>query len=240
MKLQNILFKFLTFSVLALPALAQKPAETLQQADSLFARGAYTKALPLYQELLAEERASPAMLLKMAYIQEGMGRIPEALYLLNLYYRETSDQETATHIKELAGRYELSGYDIIQEEYVRSLIRRYQVPIIGTLLALSLLLSSLIIYRRIKQQHKSVITTLFLLVLLGSLVYFVNFRPTYSKGILMQDNTYLMLGPSAGAGVLTQLKAGHRLEVIGQEDVWIKVVWNNQIAYVKAHLLRTV
>ena len=56
----------------------------------------------------------------------------------------------------------------------------------------------------------------------------------------MKDNTYLMRGPSAGAGVLTQLKAGHRLEVVGKEDVWIKVIWNNEVAYIKAGFIRTV
>jgi uncharacterized protein YgiM (DUF1202 family) len=104
----------------------------------------------------------------------------------------------------------------------------------------SFLLTILILFRRLRQQHKSIITTLFLLVLLGSLFYFVNYPPSYSKGILMQDNTYLMRGPSAGAGVLTQLKAGHRLEVVGQEDVWLKVIWNNEIAYVREGFIKTV
>ncbi|AHM62274.1 SH3 domain-containing protein [Flammeovirgaceae bacterium 311] len=240
MKLQNIIFKILTFSLLSLPALAAKPGEKLKIADSLFNQQAYTEALPLYQEVLEQNRASPAMLLRMAYIQEGLGHIPEALYLLNLYYRETSDEDAAARIKELAGRHDLSGYDIIEEEYLRSIVRRYQLPIVATLLALSLILSALILYRRLKLQHRSVITTLFLMVLLGGLFYFVNVRPSYSKGILMQENTYLMRGPSAGAGVLTQLKAGHRLEVLGREDVWVKVIWNNEIAYVKADFIETV
>lgn len=240
MKLQNIVFKFILFSLLALPALAAETPSTLQKADSLFSQRAYTEALPLYQELLEENKASPAMLLRMAYIQEGLGHVPEALYLLNLYYRETSDTEAAARIKELAGRHELSGYDIIEEEYLRSIIRRFQFPIVVTLLVLSLLLTGLIVYRRIRHRHRSVLTPLFLLLLLGGLAYFVNFRPSYSKGILVQDNTYLMRGPSAGAGVMTQLKAGHRLEVVGREDVWLKVIWNNEVAYVKEGFIRTV
>ncbi len=240
MKLQNIVFIFLLFSLLAPTARAQQTDAVLQQADALFEQRAYTEALPLYQQLLDENQASPAMLLRMAFIHEGLGHAPEALYLLNLYYRETSDEEAATRIKELAGRHDLSGYDIIEEEYLRSLVRRYQLPIVLTLLILSLMLTSLIVYRQLRYHHRSVITSLFLLVLLGGLMYFVNFRPSYSKGILMQDNTYLMRGPSAGAGVLTQLKAGHRLEVIGQEDVWIKVIWNNEVAYIRAPYIRTV
>lgn len=240
MKLQNIVFKILLFSALALPGLAAEPTAILQKADSLFNKRAYTEALPLYQQLLSDNQASPAMLLRMAYIQEGLGHVPEALYLLNLYYRDTSDEEAAARIKELAGRHELSGYDIIEEEYLRSLLRRYQPHIVTTLLVLSLLLTGLILYRSIRQQHRSIVTSLFLLVLLGSLAYFVNFRPSYSKAILMEDNTYLMRGPSAGAGVLTQLKAGHRLEVVGKEDVWIKVIWNKQVAYIRTGFIRTV
>ncbi|WP_161622718.1 SH3 domain-containing protein [Cesiribacter andamanensis] len=219
---------------------AQQSGSLLQQADSLFGQQAYTEALPLYQQLLEQQQASPAMLLRMAYIQEGLGHVPEALYLLNLYYRETSDEAAGTRIKELAGQHKLQGYDLIEEEYLPSIIRRYQLPIILTLLILSLLLTGLLLYRRIRQQHRPVLTPLFLLVLLLALGYFVNFQPEYTRGILMQDHTYLMRGPSAGAGVLTQLKAGHRLEVLGREDVWLKVVWNDQIAWVKVHLIRTV
>jgi hypothetical protein len=240
MNLQNLLLKILVFLALVQPLAARQPDTRLQAADSLFARQAYTEALPLYEELLDHQQISPAMLLRMAYIQEGLGHVPEALYLLNLYYRETSDEEAGTRIKELAGLHSLSGYDLIEEEYLRSIIRRYQFPIIATLLVLCLLLSGLLLYRRFKYQHRPVLTPLFLLVLLLALAYFVNFQPEYSKGILMQDNTYLMRGPSAGAGVITQLKAGHRLEVVGKEDVWLKVIWNDQVAYIKMQFLRTV
>lgn len=240
MKLQNIVFIFLLFSLLAPAARAQQAPALMQQADALFEQRAYTEALPLYEQVLRQNQASPAMLLRMAYIHEGLGHTPEALYLLNLYYRESLDEEAALRIKELAGRHELKGYDIIEEEYLRSLIRHYRLPIVLTLLLLSLLLTGLIVYRRLRYHHQSLITPLFLVVLLGGLLYFVNFGPSYSKGILMEDNTYLMRGPSAAAGVITQLKAGHRLEVVGQEDVWVKVIWDNEVAYIKAGFIRTV
>ena len=43
----------------------------------------------------------------------------------------------------------------------------------------------------------------------------------------------LMGAPSAGAEVLDILKVGHRVKVLGQQDVWLEIELDNQIGYVK-------
>ena len=42
-----------------------------------------------------------------------------------------------------------------------------------------------------------------------------------------------MGAPSAGAEVLDILKVGHRVKVLGQQDVWLEIELDNQIGYVK-------
>jgi hypothetical protein len=92
LKFQGVYYKFpvLLFFILLggiKPSWGQMPEERLQRADSLFEQREYTEAFSLYNTLLATDRVcSPAMLMKMAYIQEGLGDYSEALYYLNQYF----------------------------------------------------------------------------------------------------------------------------------------------------------
>ena len=51
---------------------AQRAEDEILQADSLFRAKQYTQSLSIYQSLLNKNSYSNAMLLKMAYIQEGL------------------------------------------------------------------------------------------------------------------------------------------------------------------------
>jgi hypothetical protein len=42
-----------------------------------------------------------------------------------------------------------------------------------------------------------------------------------------------MKGPSAGSSVVDVIDGGHRIEVVGRQDVWLKVLWDGSVAYVK-------
>jgi hypothetical protein len=61
-----------------------------------------------------------------------------------------------------------------------------------------------------------------------------------SRGITSDAATYLMDGPSAGASVIAVLSDGHRVDVIGKKDVWMKIRWEDEVAYVKENALRAV
>ena len=39
--------------------------------------------------------------------------------------------------------------------------------------------------------------------------------------------------PSAGASVVAILTAGHRVEVVGKKDVWLKIRWDGETVYIK-------
>jgi hypothetical protein len=55
----------------------------------------------------------------------------------------------------------------------------------------------------------------------------------FNRGIIADANTFVMAGPSPGSNVLERLGEGHRLDIVGKQDVWLKVRWRGQIAYVK-------
>ena len=80
------------FAILCSPLQAQGPVETLAIADSLFEARKYTESFKIYQEIHGQNQGSPSMLLKMAFIKEGLDDYPAALYYLNQYYLFTSNE----------------------------------------------------------------------------------------------------------------------------------------------------
>jgi hypothetical protein len=75
----------------------------------------------------------------------------------------------------------------------------------------------------------AVVTLLVLLVLF----YHVNIGGDVSMGIIGNAHTFLMNGPSPGSSVIDIVSEGHRVEIIGKKDVWLEVLWNGEVAYVK-------
>src|SRR5688572_32178846 len=88
----------------------------LQQADSLYEKKQYTQSLEHYQAILERKEYTPSMLLKMAYIEEGLGRVGQALYYLDLYYLATNDKFVLEKMEELSTKFNLKGYENRSEE----------------------------------------------------------------------------------------------------------------------------
>lgn len=241
--MQNILKKNPLFLYLLLcPLLIQAaPQDILQQGDSLFRARRYVQAFEHYQFLMEEEKkASPAMLLKMSYIQEGLGQIDEALYYLNMYYLQTTDEKVLDKMENLAEDNDLAGYDAGDFEFFISYYYRYYQQITLLLAALTFLFFALLIYRKRQGAQRPLATGIVLLIFLGLLFYQVNMGKDYGKGIIQMEETYIMSGPSAGAGVVDIISAGHRVDVLGHQDVWTRINWDGEIAYVKNKNLRNI
>lgn len=239
--MQNRVLKFIiliTLSLIGFTGNAQVSSHRLNQADSLFALKRYTQAFEQYQAVLANKEYSPAMLLKMAYIQEGLNQPGSALYYLNLYQLVSDDKAVIQKMEELAQKNNLDGYKATDLDRVLLIYKDYRAEITLALAAVMLFLFSLSFYFKIRK--KEPIVGLFItasIVAIGFLVH-LNFGEQLDTGIIMQPNTYVMSGPSAGASVISIVNEGHRVEVVGKKDVWLKIVWNGQPAYIKKeHLL---
>src|SRR5690554_1345453 len=109
-----ILVKYSIFLSLVMQSFViQANESTLQKADSLFATKNYQEALVIYKEILQEDQAfSPAMLLKMAFISEGLGDYPGTTLYLSKYYDYNPSPQLPEKIKELTNQTSLSGYAI--------------------------------------------------------------------------------------------------------------------------------
>lgn len=234
--IQRWLCKIVLAIVIATPALAQKTGFRLSQADSLYAKKQYTQSLEHYQEILAQHEYTPAMLLKMAYIEEGLNHPGKALYYLNLYYLATSDKGALDKMEELATRFSLEGYETSDADLALSFYHDFHQHISLTLGAIALFCMALILFwkRKGKRSIAAGTVVLFMLIIMG---VHVNLGDKISTGIIGEPNTYLLNGPSAGASVVSIVGEGHKFEIVGKVDVWYKVRFNEHTVYVKDHSL---
>jgi hypothetical protein len=219
------------------PCFAQNKVPMLELADSLFRQKKYLDAFSVYESVFNERKEySPAMLLRMAYIKDIREEYTEALYYLSLYHSQFPDRKVLEKISEIAQKNKLSGYELSDFEYVMLLYQRYIWAVTAFILAGFLAGLAYLFWR--KRMGKDVLYGAILLNL-GMALYFwaFNYGFHHQKGIVRNEKALIMNGPSAGGDVLEVIAKGNCLEVIGTEDIWYRVKWNDkekaQEAYVR-------
>ncbi|MEK6781961.1 MAG: SH3 domain-containing protein [Bacteroidota bacterium] len=234
--LKNVL-AFALFGFVFFNTLAQSSPIELKQADSLFQAKQYIQSFELYSALLKEKHHSSAMLLKMAYIQEGLGHTSMSLYYLNLYYRASHDEQALRKMEEIASKNSLEGYQPSSFSSLFAWLQQYSFQIVAMLLSLIMFFFALLVYQKFKQQKKPVIPGLLLVFLLAVLFTHTHVNDFLNVAIVSEPSTYLMSGPSAGSSVMGIIDEGHLLKILGKTDVWIKVNWKDQEVYIKENSL---
>lgn len=205
----------------------------LTTADSLFKARQYTQSFALYEKIYQSGRYSSAMLLKMAYIQEGLGHVSKSIYYLQLYHQATNDERTQVKIEQLADKNKLEGYASSDQAFLLHTLKKYKSQISIALFAITLFLLALVVYQKRKYKGRPVVAGFVLLAFLVLLFAQVNYSTDTHQGIVSDKATYLMSGPSAGASVVAIIGEGHQLKVINQKDIWLRVQWMDKEAFVK-------
>lgn len=213
---------------------AQPSSHRLVVADSLFKAKQYTQSLSHYQTILKEKQYSPAMLLRMAYIEEGLSNIGQAMFYLNLYFVATNDKSVINKMEDMAKKFDLEGYKTTDADQFLSFYHDYHFDITIFLAALSILLVTMIFYVKVKRKRKPIAPAILLVTFMIILFVHINFGERITTAIVSIPDTYVMAGPSAGAPVAAIITEGHRVEVVGKHDVWLKIRWKGEVAYVKS------
>lgn len=229
LKFLIIIFSIFGFAVVK----AQSSGHRLAVADSLFRAKQYTQSLSHYQTILKEKQYSPAMLLRMAYIEEGLNNIGQAMYYLNLYYVATNDKSVVNKMEDMAKKFNLEGYKTTDADQFLSFYHDYHFHITVFLAALSIFCLSTIFYVKVKRKRKPIVPTILMALVATVLFLHVNFGERITTAVVTVPDTYVMTGPSAGAPVAAIITEGHRVEVVGKHDVWLRIRWKGDIAYVK-------
>jgi tetratricopeptide (TPR) repeat protein len=217
-------------------ALGQTAGALLHQADTLFQARRYPESLRTYEQVLhGSGQATPAMLLRMAFIEEGLGQYTEALYYLNLYYRRHPRQAVAVKMEDIAARHNLAGYQFSDLDFFFIWYDRYYDYLMGGLLLLSLLLLALAARKKVKGRFVLIRHGVGLIVILLLNVALLNLHSDAGQAIVHHDGAYLMNAPSAGGRLVHIVPKGNRLAINGRQDIWLKTEWNGRPAYVRQH-----
>ena len=203
----------------------------LKLADSLFNQRKFTQSLALYKEIFDQKSYSPAMLLRMAYVEEGLGHTALSLYYLNIYYQATRNEQALEKMEETATALQLKGYEISPFDRFLLVLAAYRLPVIG-FLALGTMLFGISAFRQHGKDMQWFIV-LMQFVFGVALLFFINIDLRQDAGIVSKAPVYVMSGPSSGAKVVAIIGNGHRLEIDDKEDVWVKVIWDGREGWVR-------
>ena len=232
---------YANMSCLQMVCAQSRNSTALQQADSLYELHQYTESFRLYEQLFYEEQqASPAMLLKMAFIQEGLGEYSESLYYLNEYYLNTSDESAIEKMRELSTQYQLRGYDYSDSDLFYNLLRKYQYVIIYGLCAILLGVLAYMAFGKREHAEKPYGAGVAFVLAIALLFYVTNYSVRPTLAIIMDDHTPIMSGPSPGSDVVYISEKGHRVKIEGRKDIWTKIEWNGETAYIRENNLRPI
>jgi len=231
--LKWIFLVFLSAFSLLLPHQADcqvKAGTTLSTADSLFAEKKYKEALQHYEKILYEEEAySPAMLLKMGFISEGIGDFGKASLFLSKYYDYNPNPEVITKIKSLTGQSNLEGYQVSDQDRFLRLLLDYKTEITGASALLMLVFLILVFVFPAKR------TVFYYPAMLFLVLTFIsnNFLNKPDTGIITGGPVLIMDSPSSAGNLIRRVEAGHRVVITSSQDMWYEVEWGNKSAFIR-------
>jgi hypothetical protein len=212
-------------------AAAQSFDFQLKLADSLFQQKKYTESLKVYEEIYKQKASSPAMLLKMAFVEEGLGHTARSLFYLDNYYQLTRDDRALEKMEETATAFQLRGYAITPLDRFLMVITAWRIPLIAFLAIGTLVFALSAWFTKEKALAGFIVVVQFFFA--AALLFMINLDFKPNTGIVSRAPLYIMSGPSSGADVVAIIGDGHKLDIEGKEDVWVKITWEGKDGWVK-------
>ena len=230
-------FFWVLIAILSFNSLSAHPL--LKKGDSLYTQNKFTEAFEVYDSIYSNGQASPAMLLKMAYIKEGLGDYVNAIIYLSDYQKITNDRDAQEKISELANEYRLEGYEASDSDYLLHVVNKYRDLAIPVVMALTLL-SLAMIFRNRKNKRPQLPALVFQVFLLLLLFFLSNDFYIQKNAVVTKNESILMSGPSAGAEPVDVIDRGHKVRVFHQSGIWTAIEWNNQKVYIRRSRLAAI
>jgi hypothetical protein len=233
-------FILLPFCILASSTKSEKisvvkpslPPKSISKADSLFEQGQFGAVLPLYRAQIWQQRQiSARLLLRLAYAEHQQTHYAAELLYLNMALARQPRLNTWRQLVSLAQRQRLVGYPTTWQQEVRVQMQRYYYPVLQGLLSGAVLLAVGLLLRRQRTTRSAWLA--YGVYLLGTGAYLHWLRPA-PTGIVARSGVALMAGPGAGAAWLSTAAPGDRLPILGRQDIWLRVRWQERTAYVRA------
>lgn len=200
-------------------------------ADSLFQQRSYKEAMEIYHMNYQMGIYSPSMLLKMAFISEGIGDNENATLYLSKYYDLSPNPQTITKIKSLTGQTELVGYEVSDGMRFVLFLVEFKEIIVG---ALTLTLILTLIFLWSKGNKLTEARFYWPSVILITLIFVTNnFLKAQNAALVTNSPTLIVSEPSAGGEMVDLVEPGHRVKIRASKDIWYEVEWKDKIAYIR-------
>ncbi len=237
--MQNICSKLSGFVLVFLlllckPVYSQANNFTIKQADSLFNRQQYTEAFTLYEDILQQQRQySPQMLLKMAYIKEGLRDYTGAMYYLHLFYTKQPSRSVLKKMEELAQAHRLLGYEYNDLQFFKTQFSKHYMRILELMLLAAVVTVTVMVISWRKGHKFTPTFKVGFILYLFFILYYINFLNLGDAGIIKNNHVAIMSAPSAGASWVTTASEGHKVPITGEQDIWYEIKWKGEKAYIR-------
>lgn len=225
----------LSLCCLSVTGLAQPGRnDVLHQADSLFATGDQAQAARLYERSISKGKTpTDAMLLKLASAYEQQNNVPRLLYYLGVYFDRHPDDIVLRRMNDIARANNLSGYETDDLNYFYLFYRKYGIYLLLFLLipagyAFTVLVSKSLRKLPIPGRQKGVVFVYLLLLLV-----FTNLPQSIQSGITNRPRVFLRTDPSAAAPVAEVVGPGHKVNILGTKDIYLRVLWHNKLYFIR-------
>lgn len=211
---------------------------SISQADSLFSNKKYTESYLIYDSIFFEKKHySPQMLMKMAFVKEGIGEYEKALYYLNYLYFWHPDQRIADKMSNMAEKHNLDGYESSDLDLAFQLFTNYKTNISYSIITLLSLLLIGLLFIHFKYNNISYPLIALIIVFSGVLLYLNNFNPFDQKAIIKQNNSLVMSDASSASTLLETQQKGNRISILAEKDNWYLIEIEDTSGYIKKNQL---
>lgn len=232
--LKKIIFFFCFSLTLLQLAYSQSNVARLKKADSLYKSDNFIQAEVIYEQLLPNiEKPSTALFLKLAFLKEKKGDFLKTLYYLNKAYQQDPNEKILSKLNEIAQLHELKGYELNDFNFLILFYKQYSGFLIAIMLLLSIYIFFVLFTKRYKHNFIPIGQKIFLLIYIIGIGILLNLPDKYHQGIINRDGVLLRAEPSAVAPVVLMIDRGHRLNLIGGNDIWKRVYWDDKFLYLK-------
>lgn len=213
----------------------------LNKADESFQKKEYNKAYHLYDSLMKEEKVEDVIVwLRMSHLESMKGNTVESMYYLNKIYKTTYHEAVWMQMENLSDKAETDGVVLTDKEWVEQTYYNYQVYILLFFASITFLVFVFFIVHALRAEKVSLSRVVGLAVVLFILAAVNNLRLQSVDGIVHTEHVFMMKDASAASGHVRELKAGDRIKVLGEKEVWAKVQIGDEEGYINKHTLKKV
>ncbi|WKV11084.1 hypothetical protein [Marivirga harenae] len=236
-KFKILIWLLILFTANSNIGLTQSLEKELVMADSLYEKKQYISAIKIYDKIYKEGKSSPAMLLKLARIEEGMGNIGNSIFYLENYFQQTKDETALQYLKETTEKKNAIGFEY-GLSYKADLFYKEWKIYLQSFLSILLLFGFGMMIKNQKSATKK--RSYFAFTIFPILVIaLLNNYQGKSEAIIISTPSFLLEGPSSGANLIEKVNSPAKVQVKDQIDVWSKVVFEDKVAYIKTSQIKS-